>query len=158
MTDEFIDPSGLRLCVIVSAGDISCRGKLPQPSDACFVASYSWLRRTYRCGHRAPRKFTLSVYGATIKSLDVYGKCPACCLKEIAETVIRCASCGLSIFVGDPVALYHPQTEGLDLSIATFASKHAVVGCLRWDCCAMPGLFAGHWMIDGFAQFPFDDE
>lgn len=154
---EVVLPGGETLTIVASAGDAGCRDDLPKAQDEIRILSTSWFKKKYACGHRGPRRFELSVYGDVVRPGGLNNNCPDCCVEEIRNTVIRCASCELPIFPGDGVVLYHPITKGLNLAIANFVDPDAVVGCMRWDCCTHPELFSGHWTSKGFKQFSFED-
>ena len=157
VSNKAVTPDGTTVTIIASAGDEPRKENLPKASNELRIASASWFKKKYACGHRGPRRFTLFVYGITAYPTDANHQCPNCCIKEIKRMVIRCASCELPIFPGDGVALYHPTTEGLNLAVANFVGPEAVVCCLRFDCCTHPELFAGHWSEKGFKQFSFED-
>ena len=155
VTGEAILPDGTSLHTLASIGEESCRENLPEASNEIRVSSVSWFKKKYACGHRGPRKFELFVYGIAIFPTERNQQCPDCCIEEIKKTVIRCASCELPILPGDGVVLYHPITPGLNLAVANFVTPDAVICCMRWDCCAHPGSFAGHWTKEGFKPFSF---
>lgn len=128
--------------------------KLTLSSDEIGVVYFSSELYPYMCGHRGPRIYTLSVYGQLSDEIRNFDLCPGCFIQHIAEATIRCASCGLPIFPGDGVALYHQSSDGLDLSVATKVRDH-VIGCLRRDCCPSGDFFAGHWSGKKFKEaFP----
>ncbi len=156
--DEVVTPEGTRIWIAASSGDVPCRANLPESSDKIEPISSSWLKKKYSCGHRGPRKFSLFVHGISVDSTKHNDLCPECLIEEVKRTVIRCGFCGLPIFPGDGVALYHPTTQGLDLAIASFVDPDSVMCCMRWDCSPHSSfLFAGHWTKDGFRQFSFGD-
>lgn len=98
-------------------------------------------------------KFELFVYGEVVLPAKGNDDCPDYCMKEIRETVIRCASCEVPIFPPTQTSLCHPTTSGLNLAIANFVSSNAVVTCMKCN----PD-FAGHWTKEGFLSYPFDND
>lgn len=159
MAQDGVMPSGEKVTIFASAGDRPRSERLPKASDDIIFISGSWLKKKHSCGHRGPRKFTLLVYGISVDTIKSNTLCPECLTKEVKSSVIRCGFCGLPIFPGDSVALYHPTTEGLDLAVASFVDPSAVMCCLRWDCSPHSGLlFSGHWTRKGFKQFSFGDD
>lgn len=105
-----------------------------------------------KCGHRTYRTGKVSAFGHTIKT-----KMPKnddgsfdYCLGCIGKMAIRCAWCGESIFVGDPITLYTPG-EGFEIPAHAVVHKEdplQLVGCLRWDCAQTGGDMAGTWIPD----------
>ena len=149
-----ISPDGMRVFASSSEPD---REKLPPSDDKCEIIYRSWWCRTYHCGHRDARVFRIRAFGVETKKIRQKERCAECFLQHVREKVIRCALCGLPIFPGDPVALYHRKSEGLQFEVASFTEKDAAIGCLRWDCCPCGGFFAGHWTENGFRHFSEGD-
>ena len=151
---DVITPNGIS---IRFAEDVICGEPIGEfifePSPDLFLFSKWWFTKKYRCGHRGPLKFELFVYGKIVYPARDNQKCPDCCMKEIRETVIRCASCEIPIFPPSAVSLCHPTTPGLNLAVANFLSNSAVITCMRCN----PD-YAGHWTDEGFIPYPFDDE
>ncbi len=155
--DDVVAPDGTVFHVLASAGNTAHRENLPEASDEMRIESASWFKKTYACGHRGPRRFTLFIYGCVMTQSNNNCKCPDCCIEEIRKTVIRCASCELPILPGYGVVLYHPTTPGLNLAVANFLHDDAVMCCTRWDCCTTMEFFAGYWSEEGFKEYPFDE-
>ncbi len=73
------------------------------------------------------------------------------CISCLDAMSIRCAWCGLSIYICDPVTLYTPKDLGkLPLWRVLYDGedlKHAAaVGCLRMNCADTGADRAGFWM------------
>lgn len=157
VTNEVVAPDGRIFRTIATFGAAPNREHLPKASSELKIHSASWFKKTYECGHRGPRRFSLFVYGSVVSPSHDNHDCPACCMLDIQNTVIRCASCELPIFPDDSVVLYHPTTPGLNLVVAKFLNDNAVMCCLRRNCCTHPEFLAGTWTTNGFKQFPFED-
>lgn len=144
------------LTVIASAGAVAQPSKLPKSTDVCVVSNESEEQRTYACGHEGSATFRLNMYGIESAKFDQRERCPACWVARVEKYVARCALCGLPIFPGDGVALYHESSPGLRRDIGTKIGD-SFAGCMRWDCCPSGGFFAGHWTEEGFrSAFPDD--
>ncbi|MFH1088361.1 MAG: hypothetical protein V1719_00795 [Patescibacteria group bacterium] len=108
------------------------------------------------CGHQSPRMFELHFLGT---GYQVKGdrKCPDCAIEYLVSHGIRCASCGLPILPGAPIARYNivgshkPWTCYISEEMDGRVSRKTVIGCLRWDCCDTGAYFSGHWTEEGFA-------
>ncbi len=140
----------LGLQVTAQAGDLADPSKLPKSTDEVKVVEQADELRMYPCGHEGPASFQLSLYGELWKEMHEEKECPTCWIQRIKKHVIRCALCGLPIFPGEGVAVYHKSSEGLRLKIATYVGKETVLGCMRWDCCPSGGFFGGRWTEQGF--------
>ncbi len=63
---------------------------------------------------------------------------------------IQCAWCGEPIFIGDPVTLYLPRYEDMEVpGHAVPYGKGAFVGCLRWECAESGTDRVGFWYPPG---------
>lgn len=73
-----------------------------------------------------------------------------CCINKMA---IRCAWCGESINIGDPVTLCSPVHESF--KVPDYAVKYGegnqLVGCLRWGC-GEAMCRSGFWMPPGIVE------
>lgn len=116
------------------------------------------FRRTYTantCGHRTKRAGEITSLGERVlmeMPLEENGN-PAHCLDCIASMSIRCACCGGSIHIGEPLKLLHiPPTSG---DVSEYAVRYHegdnqfVIGCLRWECADTGGDRQGFWEMPG---------
>ncbi|MEI8103969.1 MAG: hypothetical protein WCG84_03675 [Candidatus Moraniibacteriota bacterium] len=100
------------------------------------------------CGHKTRQKDTLAAFGKTIIMkifFDEDGSTSHChrCLEKMT---IRCAWCGLPIFIGDPVTLYSPRDKDMEMpEYAVRYKNNAFVGCLRWACADSGADRSGFW-------------
>lgn len=86
---------------------------------------------------------------------------PDYCLDCIGKMGIRCAWCGGSINIGEPVTLYLPK-DGVvlpELVLPDYAVKYEeekcptrFVGCLRWGCANTGADRQGFWMPPGVVK------
>jgi len=114
------------------------------------VFYYTNFGKTYlcKCGHRAKWKTRLSVNGHEgLYTLTDKEYCPQC----FAQSAIKCAWCGDTIFPGDPITLYTPPK---DFAIPAHAIIHKtdpleLVGCLGWDCAQTGADRSGFWVMPG---------
>jgi hypothetical protein len=136
--------------MVASAGAIADISALPESSDECYLQETGGEKIRYRCGHSEPSKFKIFVYGIVFSPPDGDKYCPECWLKRIKWHVIRCASCGLPILPGEPVALYSWTSRGLRFRQAAARHKRQYIGCMRWDCCPSGAFFSGYWSEKGF--------
>ncbi|MEK7658485.1 MAG: hypothetical protein AAB352_01300 [Patescibacteria group bacterium] len=102
------------------------------------------------CGHKTKLFSPVEIFGEkifiTLKRKFEY--CPEC----LAKMSIRCAWCGKSILVGDPITLNTPVRK--DWQVPDYAVKYKkdplqLVGCLRWECADSGIDRAGFWMPPG---------
>ena len=93
---------------------------------------------TANCGHVTKEKNTIIVFGEKINiTLSLENGKTEYCHKCIEKMAIRCAWCGHSILIGDPITLYSPRNKDFKIPpYATIFNKEPLqlVGCLRWDC------------------------
>lgn len=77
---------------------------------------------------------------------------PDYCLECVAAMSVRCAWCGKSIDVGDPVTLYVPKESFVapDYAVRHEEGGHvSLVGCLRWECASSGADRQGFWYPPG---------
>lgn len=144
---RLVSPRGLT--AIAEGGDVSDPSRLPMSRDDCSVFAASEDQNEYQCGHTGPKTFRLNMWGLESKEFAQKERCPSCFLERFKQYSIRCVLCGLPIFPGEAVALYHESGGKLRREIGTKV-KDSYLGCLRWDCCPSGGFFAGHWTEEGF--------
>lgn len=106
------------------------------------------------CGHETKQQGLITVFEktSTIMSMpiDENGHTEYC-LTCIGKMSIRCAWCGGSIIVSDPVTLYQPVEtfEVPEYAVRYHEDESRLVGCLRWDCADTGAHMCGHWMPPG---------
>lgn len=105
-----------------------------------------------QCGHLTKREDRLTAFGDTIFCkipIDKNGRTPYChCCLEVMT--IRCAWCGSTIFIGDPVTLYSPADDSQEMpDYAVKYGNDAYVGCLRWNCAESGADRSGFWYPPG---------
>jgi hypothetical protein len=130
----------------ISATDGKPQSRILVSTDTCEIefSPGENNNKDYKCGHSAPGKYFINLYGDRFGEFDDEQDCPDCLLVKILAVTIRCALCGLPIVPGRPVAVYSPRSKGLRLDIAT-RDGNSVLGCMRWDCCPSGAFYAGHW-------------
>ncbi|MDO8486468.1 MAG: hypothetical protein Q7S77_02120 [Candidatus Staskawiczbacteria bacterium] len=75
------------------------------------------------------------------------------CADCLVKMSIRCAWCGKSIKIGDPVTLNTPTKKSFQ--IPSYAVRYGetypirLIGCLRWDCADSGADRAGFWVTPG---------
>lgn len=143
---EVSGPSGEH--IIVSAGPVP--KPLPRSNDEICIVGLSTRKIANECGHDGPQWYQLNMFGLVSDKIDDGKHCPDCLINQLRQHVIRCSLCGLPIFPGNGVALYHESSEGLKHKDVSVRVGESYIGCLRWDCCPSGGFFAGHWSEDGF--------
>lgn len=130
--------------------------------------SILWLRatnvfcKTYTasiCKHKTKQRGVVK-FGRDVVTMSMpYGEDnqPEYCLACIAKMTIRCAWCGLPIYVGDPIILGIPMDE---FKVPDYAVRYteneseALIGCLRWRCGDAVNM-CGRWMPPGKVErFP----
>ena len=114
------------------------------------------LKKTYVanvCGHKTKKTgLVLSKNGRHTMSMPISENGnPDYCIDCISKMTIRCAWCGDSIHIGDPVTLYVPNEI---YKIPEYAVKYkederCFVGCLGWDCASSGADRQGFWMPPG---------
>lgn len=117
-----------------------------------FTSSFfRTVHTTNKCGHKTHKKgFMKDGKHTTVMDMPLAknGK-PDYCLKCIGNMSIRCAWCGGSIIIGNPVTLYIP-TDTYDVPDYAIHYKKdnskAVVGCLGWDCADTGADRSGFWL------------
>lgn len=124
-----------------------------------FILSYPF-RKTYTanmCGHKTKRFGPVfdgeNRSGFVTLPLAENGK-PDHCHKCIDEMAIRCAWCGGSIEVGDPVTLCSPVNEKQEMpeyAVPYGDDGKTFVGCLRWEC-GEPMCRSGFWQPPGVVR------
>ncbi|MDK2899472.1 MAG: hypothetical protein PWQ10_659 [Patescibacteria group bacterium] len=105
-----------------------------------------------KCKHRTKRKGNVSAFGETTSTTMPINEDDSVdyCLECIGKMAIRCAWCGKTIFIGDPVTLYianksnMPDYAMIYSESSTELSK--VIGCLRPSCADTGGDISGFWM------------
>lgn len=126
------------------------RNPLPKPNDEIRIIERSAGTVRNECGHDGPKWYQLDAYGVPTIRIADKKMCPVCLMNYIRRYVTRCSLCGLPIFPGDSVALYHESSRELRHKAVAARVGESRVGCLRWDCCPSGGFFAGYWTEDGF--------
>lgn len=103
------------------------------------------------CGHLTAKVGWVRAFGdETITEMpNMKDGGVAYCLVCLGQMAIRCAWCKNTIFIGDPVTLYH----NIDGTIPEGATVHdpvrgSVVGCLGWNCAITGADRAGFWHPD----------
>ncbi len=148
LSEAIIDKSGLLTPDGCSYSTINWepQSRILVSTDTCQIEFSPGKNKNkdYSCGHSAPEKYSINLYGDWFGEFDDEQDCPDCLLAKMLAVTIRCALCGLPIVPGRPVAVYSPRSSGLRLDIAT-RDGNSVLGCMRLDCCPSGGHFAGHW-------------
>lgn len=110
-----------------------------------------FLYTAKKCGHRTERDGPVSAFGQTITlkmptnedgSVDY-------CLDCIGKMTIRCAWCGESIFIGQPITLEtpDPNSEIPDYAVPYDKDSSRLIGCLLLGCPRAAGFNrAGFWL------------
>lgn len=120
------------------------------------------------CGHQTHLKGPVTALGESITTTMPRNEDGSTdyCLDCIGKMAIRCAWCGGTIFIGDPVTLYTPRSAesfrksdettfvsapGVDFQIPNHAvvfntSPLQLVGCLRMSCAGSGADRAGFWV------------
>ncbi|MCX6741280.1 MAG: hypothetical protein NTY61_02695 [Candidatus Parcubacteria bacterium] len=99
------------------------------------------------CSHKTKRLSRVRIFGK-IYFYTNSAKKPEYCAQCMANMAIRCAWCGETINVGDPITLYTPKKE---FKVPDYAVryKEELVGCLRFECAETGGDRAGFWVEPG---------
>jgi len=100
------------------------------------------------CGHKTKLIEKVNIYGEEMKLL--VPKNHEYCQQCLAGMSIKCAWCGQSIRVGDPITLYTPSESFKvpDYAVVYKTNPLQLVGCLRFDCaCGVDR--AGFWYPPG---------
>ena len=118
-----------------------------------FVFKLLTGKATFACGCVASLKGKLTEGEDDIgwdlsrkKAVNI--ECPRCAIKA----AINCCFCDGKIYPGDPVALYHKSSEGINWEKATRLGLDEI-GCLKRDCCLSGGFFAGQRTTNGLQPF-----
>lgn len=131
--------------------------RVPFILQAVMVAVSTPFRKIHIaniCGHKT-RKEGFMYDGKSVNIMKMplaLNDQPDYCLKCIGKMSIRCAWCGESIVIGEPITLDFPHKE---FKVPDYAVKYgegeeqALVGCLRWDCAETLAVTCGHWMPPG---------
>ena len=106
-----------------------------------------------KCGHLTALKGYIVVFGekVLISLKPKEGKVDYC-LECIGKMAIRCAWCGRSIMVGEPITLYTPTNPNFKIpeyAVVYQEEPLQLVGCLRWDCADSGIERAGFWVAPG---------
>lgn len=124
----------------------------PQPANTAFTTSEFVIEPTspkqvyYHCGHKGPKKFTLTILGKECTPKKVYFKDRPFCHACLRASIIRCVLCGNPIYPGSSIAAYGDMEDFKEeWKTYTTEEKHSVVGCMSMECCPSGGFFAGHW-------------
>lgn len=114
-----------------------------------FDATYT----AQKCGHKTKLSGSFVAFGEKHSGhLKLEGGKVDYCIECIRKMTIRCAWCGKSIVIGDPVTLYMPNDKGFVIpDYATVYQKEPLqlVGCLRWGCADTGADRAGFWVAPG---------
>lgn len=112
------------------------------------------VMKATKCGHETKLKGKIKVFDKEIgmeMRANEKGKVEYC-LDCIGKMSIRCAWCGESIVIGEPITLYSPNDN---FEIPEYAVEYRdpapnnclrLVGCLRWDCADSGASRSGFWM------------
>lgn len=107
-----------------------------------------------KCGHPAKRSDRVSAFGHSQETIifPESGQAPDFCHRCLEKMAIRCAWCGGTIFIGDPITLYSPSQS--DYRPQENSAKHSdnplqYVGCLGMDCAQSGSDRSGFWVPPG---------
>jgi len=123
---------------------------------ATWLALTRGFRTTFTaniCGHRTKMEAEVTHKGETyvisLRASD-NGR-PDYCHECLTNMTIRCAWCGNSIRVGDPVTLYMPRETFVvpPHAVRYDEDTRCLVGCLRWNCGASGIDRMGFWVPPG---------
>lgn len=114
------------------------------------------FRKTYIanvCRHRTKKVGKVTSHGESYMMsmpLSDNGN-PNYCLDCIAKMAIRCAWCGNSIHVGNPVTLYIPQEsyQVPEHAVRYSEDRRRLIGCLGWNCAGTGADRQGFWVPPG---------
>lgn len=112
-------------------------------------------RRALICGHLTRRYATIAAFDdlAVMRLPTNELGIPLYCGLCITKMSRRCARCGRSIFVGDPVCAFVSHGENLYVTGEVFSlTPHRYVGCMRGDCAPLKGSRSGVWMAGEDSQ------
>lgn len=125
------------------------------------VSTYLYLRNretVAECGHKTKKKDKITVWvkgeekriSVTLKKQknNKYKFCHKC----FEKMSIRCAWCGDTILIDEPITLYSPCNKDYkfpEYTIYYNKEENQVVGCLSWDCADSGIDRAGFWMYPG---------
>lgn len=118
----------------------------PAPTDAFEAVEQQGDDVDFSCGHRAPARYKIDVYGTVLTPKEAFlekkERCGACEAAKLKPLVTRCVACRRPIFPGDQVACYTAGT-----------------GCMRRDCSGYmgAGALSGHWTGTGVKSLTFHD-
>lgn len=103
-----------------------------------------------KCGHQTKRTGKCTSFGVsyTMQMPQNDDGSVDYCLDCIGNMAIRCAWCGDSIHIGEPITLYTPAKE--DFKIPEYAGVYSLkplrlIGCLGWDCASSGADRSGFW-------------
>ena len=115
----------------------------------------SIFRKNYsaNCGHKTKLHDKVFAFGeSTSTQLPIKDGEIDYCHRCIEKMAIRCAWCGHTIFIGDPVTLYSPRDENFDVpehAMVYCKDPLQLVGCLRWNCADSSADRMGFWLPPG---------
>lgn len=159
--EEIYSPDGLQVTASCSSSEIGPRRSYFNEGVQFFELEGKKLFFS-KCGHTCSENCVVHYYGKKIKtnyqnlvvvaggdgnSLDDI--CPRCVFEKMKEAAVRCCLCGIGIWLGDGVALYTPESVGVNEAVATYVEGN-VVACLQMNCCPSGSFFAGCWTLEGF--------
>jgi len=105
------------------------------------------------CGHKTFEKATITAFGSSCKTkIPIINNKTDYCHRCLEKMAIRCAWCGKTIFIGDPITLYSLKDKSYKMpGYAVFYDKeyNSYIGCLRWDCAQTGADRAGFWYPPG---------
>lgn len=106
------------------------------------------------CGHEIKMSGTVIVFGKET-SFVLNNPNSTYCMECYAKMAIRCAWCGGTIMVGDPITLYTPIKQDFqipDYAIVYEKDPLQLVGCLGWECADSGMDRSGFWIEPGEVQ------
>jgi hypothetical protein len=114
---------------------------------------YKWFGNSYKasvCGHETKLFSRVSIFGEDyfVKAHKNSEYCPEC----LAKMSVKCAWCGETINVGDPITLYSPKKQDFKIPEHAVVYKEEplqLVGCLAFGCALSGGDRSGFWVQPG---------
>lgn len=127
-----------------------------------IIGLFFWLFRFFwknrkieatECGHKTKIEDWVEAFGERTRiKVPVEDGKTLYCHKCLEKMTVRCAWCGLPIFIGSPVTLYSPRDKEKAMpehAVLHSEEYNSYVGCLRWNCADTGADRCGFWYPPG---------